>query len=251
MISGFECRRDSLTVRGHVYRIGDETDKRPAVVLCHAFLANDRTLRVYAQALAELGYVCYTFDFNGGGRRCRSDGSSRDMTVLTELEDLRSVMNFVRKQPGVDRDRISLLGCSQGGLVSALYASRQPDAVEKLALFYPALSIPDDIRAGKVLFTRFDPANIPDTILFFPMRLGRDYAKSVLRMDVFKEIGGFDKPVLILHGTADRIVPVSYSEKAAKFYPDCVWHPVEGAQHGFRGKYDREAVAALKEFMKL
>ena len=75
MISKFECRRDSLTIRGHVYRIGDEGDKRPAVVLCHGFLANDRTLRVYAQALAELGYVCYTFDFNGAA--CAAAATAR------------------------------------------------------------------------------------------------------------------------------------------------------------------------------
>ena len=54
MIETFSCRRDSLTVRGHVYRLGDGAEKRPAVILCHGFLANDRTLRVYAQALAEL-----------------------------------------------------------------------------------------------------------------------------------------------------------------------------------------------------
>ncbi len=249
MIERFECRRNDLTIRGHVYRLKE--GKLPAVVLCHGFLTNDRTLRVYAQALAEMGYVCYTFDFNGGGLFCHSDGKSRDMTVLTELEDLRCVMNHVRRRPDVDDARISLLGCSQGGLVSAMYAKRQGAAVEKLVLFYPALCIPDDARAGKMMFARFDPTNLPDTLLYFPMRLGRDYAKSVLKMDVYKEIGGFDGPTLLLHGTADKIVDISYSEKAAKLYPDCIYHPIAGAQHGFRGAYDREAVQVLKEFMKL
>ena len=249
MIGKFECRRDALTIRGHVYRAKE--GKLPAVVLCHGFLANDRTLRVYAQALASLGYVCYTFDFNGGGVFCRSDGKSRDMTVFTELEDLRSVMNYVRKQPDVDSAHISLLGCSQGGLVSAMYAKRQPAAVEKLVLFYPALCIPDDARAGKMMFARFDPKKIPDTILYFPMRLGRDYAKSVLKTDVYKEIGGYEGPTLLIHGSADRIVSISYSEKAAKLYPNCTYHVVADGQHGFRGKHDREAVQVLTEFMKL
>lgn len=249
MIEKFECRRDDLTIRGHVYRAKE--GRLPAVVLCHGFLANDRTLRVYAQALAELGYVCYTFDFNGGGVFCHSDGKSRDMTVFTELEDLRSVMNYVKKQPGVDKEHISLLGCSQGGLVSAMYAKRQPEAVEKLLLFYPALCIPDDARAGKMMFAHFDPKKIPDTILYFPMRLGRDYAKSVIKTDVYKEIGGFDGPVMLIHGTADKIVNISYSEKAAKLYPNCLYHRVADGQHGFRGKHDREAVQVLQEFMKL
>ena len=249
MIEKFECRRGGLTIRGHVYRMTEGT--LPAVVLCHGFLANDRTVRVYAQALADLGYVCYTFDFNGGGVFCRSDGKSRDMTVFTELEDLRAVMNYVRKQSGVDGEHISLLGCSQGGMVSAMYAKRQPASVEKLVLFYPALCIPDDARAGKMMFARFDPKDIPDTILYFPMRLGRDYAKSVIKLDVYKEIGGFDGPTLLIHGTADKIVSISYSEKAAKLYPNCTYHVIPDGQHGFRGKYDREAVQVLKEFMKL
>jgi len=250
MIEKFSCRRDALTIRGHVYRIGEEAGRRPAVVLCHGFLANDRTLRVYAQALAELGYICFTFDFNGGGIISHSDGKSRNMTVLTEVEDLRAVMEYVRSRPDVDGDHISLLGCSQGGMVSAMYTKRHPVEIEKLVLFYPALCIPDDARAGKMMFARFDPNNIPPTILYFPMRLGADYAKSVIKMDVYQEIGGYDGPTLLIHGTADKIVNISYSEKAAKLYPDCRYHVVTDGQHGFRGKYDREAVAVLKEFMR-
>ena len=250
MIERFTCSRDGLTIRGHVYRVGGGLEKRPAVILCHGFLANDRTQRVYAQALAGLGYLCFSFDFNGGGIFCRSDGKSRDMSVLTELEDLRAVMEHVRARPDADGARISLLGCSQGGMVSAMYAKRHPDEVEKLVLFYPALCIPDDARAGKMMFARFDPKKIPDTIQYFPMRLGACYAKAVVRMDVWEEIGGYDGPTLLIHGTEDKIVNISYSEKAAKRYPDCRYHVIRGGQHGFRGKHDREAVEVLKDFMR-
>lgn len=250
MISKFECRRGALTIRGHVYRVGEGSEKRPAVILCHGFLANDRTVRVYAQALAELGYLCFTFDFNGGGVFCHSDGKSRDMTVFTEIEDLTAVMDAVRDRPDVDGGHISLLGCSQGGMVSAMYTRRHPEQIEKLVLFYPALCIPDDARAGKMMFARFDPKKIPDTILYFPMRLGRDYAKSVIKLDVFKEIGGYDGPVLLIHGTADKIVNISYSERASKLYPDCTYHVIPEGQHGFRGKHDREAVEVLTKFMR-
>ena len=69
--------------------------------------------------------------------------------------------------------------------------------------------------------------------------------------EVYKEIGGYEGPTLLIHGSADRIVSISYSEKAAKLYPNCTYHVVADGQHGFRGKHDREAVQVLTEFMKL
>ena len=82
-----EFQRDGLTIRGHVR--GEKGQPQPAVILSHGFLANERMCRKYAKLLADLGYLTVTFDFCGGGIRSRSDGRSRDMTVLTEKEDLR------------------------------------------------------------------------------------------------------------------------------------------------------------------
>jgi len=250
MTERFTCTRDGLTIRGHIYRSGESGQPRPAVILCHGFLANDRSVRVYAKALAELGYLCFSFDFNGGGVFCHSEGKSRDMTVFTELDDLRAVMRYVQGREDVDSSHISLLGCSQGGMVSAMFTKKHPKTVEKLVLFYPALCIPDDARAGRMMFAKFDPKNIPDTILRFPMRLGRDYAARVIDMDVYQEIGGYDGPTLLLHGTNDKIVNISYSDRAAKCYPDCRYHVIPNGDHGFRGKHDEEAVRVLKEFMR-
>ena len=99
---------------------------------------------------------------------------------------------------------------------------------------------------------RFDPKNIPDVIGEGRFELSGEYARSVVDMDVFKEIRGYHGPVLIIHGTADEIVDVSYAVKAGEVYSengnDCVLHLLEDAPHGFRDEYLDQACELIKDF---
>lgn len=244
----FVCERDGLKIRGRVWGSGE--GKKPAVLLSHGFLANQRMCFTYAKLLAKIGYIAFTFDFNGGGLFSRSQGKSEDMTIMTEKADLLAVFKAVRERSDVDREHISLLGCSQGGLVSALLAKELNGEVERLILLYPALCIPDDARAGSMLFYRFDPENIPNLLGHFPMKLGGDYARSVITMNVYKEISGFEGKVLYLQGTADRIVDVSYARRGKECFSDCDYREIEGGGHMFSGKHDKIACEILSDFMR-
>ena len=243
----FECNRDGLTIRGKVY-LKDE-NPRPAVVLCHGFLANMGMCRTYAKLLAELGYAAFIFDFCGGGLMSKSDGKSEEMSVLTEVQDLITVIKKIRTLPFVMQDKVSLLGCSQGGVVSAMVARDRSMDIERLVLLYPALCIPDDARKGRMLGFSFDPKNIPDILCRLPMRIGGDYARSVMDMDIYREIKGYEGPVLYLHGTEDRIVDISYARKAGEVFPQREYHEIQGAGHMFRGKADEEACNLISRFM--
>ena len=141
-----------------------------------------------------------------------------------------------------------LMGCSQGGFVSALTAAKHPGLVDKLVLFYPALCIPDDARAGKMMFARFDPKNIPERINCGPMKLGRCYVADVIGMDPIAEIKPYHDPVLIVHGTKDKIVKPDYSRQAQRAYPNAKLHIIEGGAHGFSKKHDAIAIAHLRRF---
>jgi hypothetical protein len=244
----FSCQRGDLTIRGKIFGRGDSP--KPAVILSHGFLANQRMCYDYAKLLAELGYVAFTFDFCGGGLGSGSDGDSADMTLLTEKADLLAVAHYVQGLPFTEKSHISLLGCSQGGLVSMLVAKEIPEQISRLLVLYPALCIPDDARSGKMMFFRFDPQNIPPVLGRFPMKLGGGYAETVVDMDVQAEIGGFDGPVLYLHGTADEIVDISYARRAKDAYPNCTYHEIVGGGHMFRGRAEREARDHIRAFME-
>ena len=78
-----------------------------------------------------------------------------------------AVMDYVRALPYVNKDNIFLMGCSQGGFVSVLVAAKNKYPIKKLCLFYPALCIPDDARAGKMMMAKFDPNNVPELLNYF------------------------------------------------------------------------------------
>ena len=248
----FRCQREtedgSLTIKGNVYG-ADLENKKPAVIISHGFLANRKSVRKYAKLIAELGFVCFTFDFCGGGLMCESDGKNEDMTVFTEVEDLEAVVSYVLSLSYVSGSRVALMGCSQGGFVSAIYAAKHPEHVERLALFYPALCIPDDARDGRMMFYKFDPENIPDILGKKPMKLGGNYARSVIDKDPYELINGYDGPVLIVHGDDDNVVDAMYSFDADRMYHDSKMVLIENAKHGFGGKADIEAMKELAKFM--
>lgn len=254
--SVFSCQRDNLTIRGTEFR--PRGNNLPIAIVSHGFMANQKTVRQYAKLLAGMGYAAYIFDYNGG---CvvmgKSDGRTTDMSVLTETRDLMAVIDYTKGLPYTDSERVLLMGCSQGGFVSALVAAELKEQVSSLVLFYPALCIPDDARAGKMMWAKFDPKNPPELIKCGPMKLGKCYVADVVDMDPFEEIKGFRGRVLIVHGTKDKIVAPGYSERAYKDYLEEIpsdqvrLYMIENGAHGFSKKHDVLAMAELKQFAAL
>lgn len=244
----FSCKRDDLTIRGHMLR-KPGIEPLPAVILCHEFMENQHSMARYARALAEAGFAAFIFDFCGGCIIGTSSGKTRDMTVLTELQDLFAVMDYVQSRPDVLEAPLMLVGGSQGGFVAAMAAAQRPQDVSKLALFYPALCIPDDTRCGKMLTARIDPEHPKEIISRFPITLGRDYATSAQKLDAYAEISGFPGPVLLIHGVIDHMVNVEYSRRAAKQYGEaCKYVEFRWSGHLFHGRYARKAAALLQDF---
>ena len=254
----FQCERDGLTIRGTEYRRAGE--RLPIAVVSHGIRAWQATVRHYAVALAELGYVAYTFDFCGGCApgKGKSDGDSTDMSVLTEVEDLLRVIACAKSRPYTDPSRVLLMGCSQGGFVSAITAARLGEEVEALILLYPALCIPDDLRAGRLLEGTFDPVNLPETIPCGSFLLGRRYVEDMAGADAFQLIRGFPGDVLLVHGDADRAVDLSYSQRACQLYrersagtggPRTRLEVMVGGGHGFTEAESREVIRYMREFL--
>ena len=244
----FSCKRDGLTIRGHLLR-RPGSEPLPAAILCHEFMENQHSMARYARTLAEAGFAAFIFDFCGGCIVGTSDGKSRNMTVLTELRDLFAVMDHVLSRADVCAQPLVLVGGSQGGFVIAMAAAQRPQDVARLALFYPALCIPDDARSGKLLTARIDPSNPKEIISRFPITLGKEYALSAQKLDAYSEVRGYHGPVLLIHGTVDHMVDVAYSRRAAVQYGDtCKYIEFRYADHIFHGVYAHRAAAYLREF---
>ena len=246
---------DGLKIRGVEFVRKDRSGFLPAVIISHGFTGNMNENRSSAAHYAEAGFRVFIFDFCGGGFATISEGSFEDyMTPMTEKGDLHAVFSYVKGRADVDSSSIILEGHSQGGFVSALVAAELKEEVKALILMYPAFCIPDDARKGAMQTIRFDPENIPDQIGTPPMRISGEYAKSVIRMDVYKEITGYHGRVLILHGTRDSIVPYTYVERALEAYEQngnqVALFPIKGSDHGFQGPFFDEAESHVEAFLR-
>lgn len=199
----------------------------------------------YAEALAEHGYVVYCFDFCGGSSGCRSDGSTLEMSVFTEQADLEAVIAMMQGLEYVDSENLFLMGTSQGGAVSAITGAAHKEEIRGMVLLYPAFLLAE--RANE-LFQSVE--EIPDTYFFLWMEVGRAYFEPLIGYDIYEEIAAYDRDVLMIHGDADSIVPLTYSERALEVYPSSELKVISGGGHGFYGEDARQVIDYMLEYLE-
>ncbi len=216
---------------------------RPAAVFCHGFGGRAEDFEGAAAFLARNGVVACCFTFCGSSPAAEEGLSTREMTLWTEREDLLAVLAHLRADARVDGERLFLCGASQGGMVSALAACA--GAVRGMVLLYPAFCIPDDWRRA---FPRAE--DVPDVHTLWGVELGRPFFETAKKIDVFAEACRFAGPVLLLHGDADAVVPVSYSRRAAEIFPQAVLAEFAGEGHGFSPTYAEKADQMLLAFVQ-
>ena len=238
------CEREKLDIYGIAY-IPNTNNKVPLVIFSHEIGSTHSSGTDYARSLASCGIAVYTFDFCGGSYASRSNGAVTDMSVMTEAADLESVIDASKTWDFVDTDKIMLLGASQGGMVSSVVATRRADEIAGLMLLYPAFVIQDDMyemfSSEEDVTERFS--------LFGWMTLGRKYATDIWNYDVFGEMKKYTKPVLIIHGNRDGIVPLPYAQRAADSYPNARLVTIDGAGHGFYGNSYRRAITEIYDYI--
>ena len=236
MIKKKKKKKGDILIKGEVYLPPDYDgqSKLPTIIMSHEFGLTLNSTARYARRISPSGFAVCIFDFPGSGFGKSQGRDSVDMSVFTLKDDLASVFEYVKGLDYIDRDRIILGGLSQGGLVTALFAADHADEIYKMFLYYPALCIPDDVRAGNIMGVKIDPDNPEEKFrVTGSVNLGRKFVEDAKKLDPWKEMEGFDKPVLICHGTKDELVDISYAKKAAGLYKDCRLVEVKGGKHIF------------------
>lgn len=218
--------------------------KKGVAVISHGFNGTHHFGRDYFNTLNDLGYLVYTFDFPCGSVNSRSDNNTMNMSVIDQKEDLKAIVHYFRQQPDVDKNKMVLIGESQGGLISALAAADLKEHVSRLILVYPALSIPDNWNK------RYPSVkDIPDTTKLWNVPLGRRFFEQLRNMDVFSAITRYEGPVQIIHGSQDAVISLNYSEEAMKRYKKAHLGVIPGAGHGFKPKEREVSNQFVKEFL--
>ena len=213
------------------------------IILAHGLGVNHTEMTDYARSFARAGFAAYIFDFRGGSSNSKSSGTSLDMSVKTEIEDLNFVIDCLATKTYVRR--LVLFGESMGGFVAAHSAVERMAHIDKLILLYPAFVIPAQAR-------KLYPKNkeIPQQISFTYMTVSRKYYEDARRMSSFGNVLKYEKDVLIFHGTLDDDVPVSYSRQASDLYKKAHYVEYEKAGHGFTGQDFYDTVNTTIRFLK-
>src|ERR671915_1587121 len=79
----------------------------PAVLFVHGWGGNQQQYLSRARAVAELGFICLTFDLRG---HARSDQQRETVSREDNLRDLLAAYAALAGQPGVDPKAIGVVG---------------------------------------------------------------------------------------------------------------------------------------------
>jgi alpha-L-fucosidase 2 len=202
----------------------------PAVIIVHGggWIGGDRQFSVEPlfAPLSHAGFAWFSISY-----RLATDLLQFGVAV----EDVQSAIGFVRKNAteyNIDPQRIAVLGESAGAHLAALAVERSPGSVAAVVAMYPPtdlVALAQNVRA------------IPESIRQMVRAAGmEELILGYLReMSPIEHIGPGLPPFLLVHGTADTIVPYDQSERMLKKLRAVGNHAdlitVPGGGHGLRG----------------
>ena len=196
------------------------------IVVSHGYGGNQNGVLPWAVFLHQAGYSVLTYDMRGAGR---SGGGAVTLGALEQF-DLVAAVDYLVSRPDVDKTRIGALGISLGGAVTILGAARD----RRIRAAVDDCGFSDAPRVIDASFTHFIglPAFpfSPLAVRLAELRTGQQI-DTVRPVDMIASIS--PRPILIIHGLADSVVPVDNSRRnfAAARQPKELWL-VPGAGHG-------------------
>lgn len=202
-----------------------------------------------AALLVSAGIASVRMDFPGCGESLEPFSAN---TIDHMLSDIAAARDFALAKRAIDAGKVGLLGFSMGGRLAMLsvddgfpYASLAlwaPAASEGPTDFYGFLGGP-----AQYLDYRVEAAEQGTVIITTPWRqqqqLSLAWFTSLEQSQPLQAITNFKGPVLVLHGSADEIIPASHSAPISQELPQADRQLVDGAEHGL-GFYNDDPESA-------
>lgn len=213
----------------------------PMVVCCHGFTGNkvgyNHLTMNLANFLEQMGYGAIRFDFLGSGD---SDGDfSTDTFVSGWQEDLANVLSWIESQDALLSSPVILYGHSLGGLVVLTYSGNNT-RINARVVFAPvtdAINNFRDIILGPELWKKALAGEKIENFFDRGFTLGSQFVKDLVRNN-YKPIEAaaiLSTPLLVVHGTADLVVPIKGSQKLYEQYRGLKEISITDFDHGAVG----------------
>ena len=207
--------------------------KSPAVLMFHGLTGHKAEAHFMfvkcARKLAKKGFAVLRFDFRGSGD---SEGEFKNMSLGEEISDAFKVIEFIKKQKNIDREKIGVLGLSMGGLVAANVCGNTKD-VKSLVLFSVVADFKAlwDVRLAIKTGGKLPKAGLDFGAFLFGKKLFKDVAKYHGKN--LASMRKYSNPLLIVHGDKDAAVPVkdAYTYYKASKSKDKKLMIIKGGDH--------------------
>jgi len=199
---------DDITMAGIRYGPDDPGKSDPAILILHGWLETGENgadiVSIVAWHLAREGYVTLALSMRGW-----PDTGGRDDCGGKQPFDVVKAVQWLSRQPGVNPDRIGLLGFSQGGQVALLAAGLTPK-IKAVVAFFPVTDLKRWAQTSQI-------PEIKDA--YIPQICAKDLglkAKSPITAAC-----AIHAPTLLIHGEEDTRVPMDQSLEMAKAMLNC------------------------------
>jgi len=165
--------------------------------------------------LPAAGFNVLMLDYRGFGR------SQGKPTLDGVVDDAAAALAYLRTRPGVDGGRLVVLGQSLGGAAALRLLARDSSGV-RLAVIEAAFASYRGIARDAAMQSVVLAPLVPVATLMLPGA----------QADPVAALSAVRVPLLLVHGTADEVIPLKHGEQlAAAAPPGSQFIRVDGARH--------------------
>ena len=232
----------------------DRKPTHPGIVFVHGGAWKKGSPAVHfrqAAYMASKGYVCASIEYRLSG----------EAAFPAAVEDAKCAVRWMRanaKKYRIDPDRIAAAGGSAGGhLVAMLGVMNEEDGLEGMGGHAGYSSRVNAVVAfyGMFDFRKLQVKNPEGAIAAFLGGLPDEVPEVYKQASPITYVDKSDAPFLLLHGTADKLVPIKQSmdmkEALEKAGVRAEVYVAEGGGHGFEKEpheYDK-SLSRMEEFL--
>jgi len=221
----------------------------PVIIFSHGFkgFKDWGPFNEMVKAFVHAGFIFVKFNFSFNGTTAEEPIEFADLEAFgnnnfsKELDDLERVIDWViaeRKIFTADASRISLLGHSRGGGITILKAAEDARisslatwaAVADFSRFITGQDIEDWKKSG----VHFIENTRTGQMMPLYLQLYYDFMEQQERLDIKAAVKKLNKPMLLVHGSADETVSFSHAlELQGQNFQNTRLLTIDGGDHTF------------------